>query len=100
MKNDELLVGLVAQLQAVIGSTRDDAARAEVDALRRVAEQHRQRPRDHDEDLFLRVVAVAPPGGVRRIAPEPGARLLEADGSVRSADEPPGRLAGLRLAAR
>ena len=56
-EDDELLVGLVPHLQRRHRLDGDDAARAEVDALGLVAEQHRQRPGDDDEDLLLRVVA-------------------------------------------
>ena len=84
--------------RAVIGRDGDDRARAEVDALGRVAEQHRQRPRDDDEDLFLRVIAMAAPRGVRRVAPEAGARVLQADGVGEVGHEASGCLVGLRLA--
>src|SRR5205085_10943996 len=55
----------------------DHSARAEVDALGLVAEQHGHRPRDDHEGLLLRVIPVAPAGRVRRIAPEPRPGLLE-----------------------
>ena len=47
------------------GLDRDDALRPELDALRRLAEQDRQRPVEHDEDLLLRVLDVAPAAAVR-----------------------------------
>jgi hypothetical protein len=53
----------------------DDPAGFDLDALPRLAEQHRQRAAQWDEDLFLVRIEVAPPARVRRIAPHPCARL-------------------------
>ena len=65
----ELLVTLVPYLQRRHRLDRDDARRRQVEPLRRVAEQHRQRAGDDDEDLLLRVILVPPPARVRRLAP-------------------------------
>src|SRR5207253_2539758 len=48
----------------------DEAARGQVVALRRVAEIHRQCPREDDERLFLDWVFVPAPLGARLVAPE------------------------------
>jgi hypothetical protein len=53
----------------------DDSARLDVNPLARVAEQHRQRAAQRDEDLFLVGIEVSPTAGVRRIAPHPSPRL-------------------------
>ena len=75
---DELLVGLVPHLQRRHRLDRDDAARAEVDALGLVAEEHGQRAGEDDEHLLLRVVGVPASGRARRVAPDAGTRLLQA----------------------
>jgi len=76
---DELLVRFIPQLQRGHRLDADDSARAEVDALGLVAEQHRQRPGDDNEDLLLDVVPVPAACRVGRIAPHPSPGLLEAE---------------------
>src|SRR6478609_5782737 len=58
----------------------DDAARRDVYALPRLAEQHRQRAAQRDEDLLLVRVEVAATARVRGIAPHPRPRLGHARG--------------------
>src|SRR5215469_2044960 len=56
----------------------DEPAGLDVDPLPRLAEQHRQRALQRDEDLFLIRVEMPPPTRMRRIAPHPRTRLLHA----------------------
>src|SRR5215469_4236581 len=56
----------------------DESAGLDVDPLPRLAEQHRQRALQRDEDLFLIRVEMPPPTRMRRIAPHPRTRLLHA----------------------
>ena len=80
-EEEDLLVGLVAHLHRRAGVDGDEPAGLDVDALRRVVEQQRQRAAQRDEDLFLIRVDVAAAARVRGIAPHPRPRLA----SVRAA---------------
>ena len=75
----DVLVTMVGQLQDGAGLDVDDAALRHLDPFRRVAEVHRQRAVDHDERLFLDVVAVAPSFRAGRVAPDVSSRVLEAE---------------------
>ena len=66
---------LVARLHRRVAVHGGEVARLQVDPLRRLAEEHRQRAAQAHEHLFLAVVHVPPPARVRRIAPEAGARV-------------------------
>ena len=52
-EEEDLLVGLVPRLHRRARVDGDDAARLDVDALRRILEQQRERPAERHEDLFL-----------------------------------------------
>ena len=67
-----LLAGLVPRLERRAGMDDDHAARLDVHALPRVAEQHCQRAAQGDEYLFLVGIEVAPPARARRVTPHPG----------------------------
>ena len=97
-EDDQLCIGLVPHLQGGHRLDRDDRARSQVDALGLVAEQHRHRPRDDDEDLFLRVIAMAAACRVGRVAPEPRAGVLQLDERSQVGHESTRRLVRLRLA--
>ena len=70
MKTTTSLVAVVAELERRARLDRDHAVRRELDPLGRLAEVHRQRALEHDEDLLLRLVRVAAPSAARRVAPE------------------------------
>ena len=96
-EEENLVVRLVARLHRRAGVDGDDAARLDVDALRRIVEQERERSAQRHEDLFLHRIDVAPAAHVRRIAPHAGARLGEVrsvgDDRVASRRRAVGRLA-------
>src|ERR1035437_6991542 len=79
-EEEELLVALVTHLHRRAGVNRDEAARRDVDALRRGLEQDRQGPPQRDEHFFLIRVDVTPAAGVRRITPHACAGLGELGG--------------------
>ena len=74
-EDEDLLVTLVAHLERCTGMDYDYAAGLDVHPLPRVAEQHRQRAAQRDEDLLLIRVEVAAAARVGRIAPHPRPRL-------------------------
>jgi hypothetical protein len=53
----------------------DEPARLDIDALRRIVEQERERPAQRHEDLLLHRIDVAAATRVRGIAPHACARL-------------------------
>ena len=59
----------------VPAATETTLSRRQVEALGRIAEQHRQRPLEDDEDLLLHELPVAPAARARREAPEARPRL-------------------------
>jgi hypothetical protein len=69
-EDSDLLAGVVPQLERRAGLNRDDALGRELDALRRLAEQHGQGPREDDEDLLLRVVSARAVRGTAVIRPQ------------------------------
>ena len=74
-EEEDLLAGLVARLKRRARVDDDDSARLDVHPLPRLAEQHRQRAAQRDEDLLLVRVEMAAAARVRRIAPHPRPRL-------------------------
>src|SRR5262249_14315123 len=88
-EEDYLLARLVARLQRRAWMDGDEPAGLDVDALRRFAEKHCQRPAQGHEDFLLVRIEVAAAARVRRVAPHACARLLE-----------PRRVGDRRLAAR
>ena len=68
----------------VPGSTATTLSRRQLDPLGRLAEVHRQRAGEDDEDLLLHLVGVAAAARAGRVAPEPRARLLQPGGVVTS----------------
>src|SRR5258708_5266597 len=79
------IVSAVEQLERRVGVDVDDAPRRQVAPLRVVAEQHRERALEDDEDLLLLEVLVPATAGSRRVAKQPRPRLLQlrAVGEVR-----------------
>src|SRR5436190_8598479 len=77
--DDELLLAVVPRLQRRPGLDAQDAPGRHVDAFRRLAEVHRERPRHDDERLLLRVVPVPPALRARLVAPEVAAAVLGAE---------------------
>src|SRR5207244_12352524 len=69
----ELLVTLVSHLQRRSRLDCYDALRADVDALVRIAEEHRQPARDDDEDLLLHLGGVSPAPRSGGITPDAAA---------------------------
>ena len=79
-EDEDLLAGLVPHLQRRARVDDDDPARLDVDPLPWLAEEHRQRAAQGDEDLLLIRVEVPPTARVRRVAPHAGARLRHVRG--------------------
>ena len=92
--DDELVVGVIHRLERRAWGDVDQSARRNVAALRRIAEVHRQRPREDDERLLLDGMPVSPPLGARLVAPDVGARVCEA-GELAQLGDVAGRLTGL-----
>ncbi len=93
---EELLAGLVGDLEHRARLDVDEADRRHLDALGLVlTEVHRQRPAHDDERLLLDEVLVPAALRARLVAPEVRARVLEA-GPVGERRDPADRVAGLR----
>ena len=76
-EDHDLVVAVVPQLERRPRLDHDHAVRRELDPLGRLAEVHRQRPLEDDEDLLLRLVGVPPAAAARRVAPEPRTRVRQ-----------------------
>jgi hypothetical protein len=76
-EEENLVVRLVAGLHRRARMNGDKAAGLDVDALRRIFEQQRERSAQRHEYLFLHRIDVPSAAHVRRIAPHPCARLGE-----------------------
>src|SRR4051794_19419227 len=92
--DDEVLVAVVHRLQRCPRGGVDDAAGGHVDALRRLAEVHRQRAGEHDERLLLDRVPVPAAGRARLVAPDVPADVRGAE-ALAELRHVPGRLAWL-----
>ena len=95
-EEEDLLAGLVAWLEGRAGVDDHNSTRLDVDPLPRLAEQHRQRAAQWDEDLLLIRVEVATSARVRRITPHSRPRL----GHVRRVGQRGGVTRLLALVAR
>ena len=92
--DEQVDVTVVRRLQRRPGLDVDQAAGRRVLPLGRLAEIHRQRPREDDEGLLLGDVAVAVSLRARLVAPEVRPRVREA-GQLTQLGDVPGRLARL-----
>src|SRR6266576_3188941 len=89
----DLVVSVVSRLLHGARLDVHDAPGRHVDALRRVAEIHRQRPGKHDERLLLDRVPMPPALRARRVAPHAPAGMREPEYVAQ-----PGDVAGNALA--
>src|SRR5207245_6420583 len=84
--DEEVDVAVVHRLERCPRLDVDEAAGRDVDALRRLAEVHRQGPGQDDERLLLQLVAMAAALRARLVAPDVPARLREAGGPAELGD--------------